>query len=58
MNEDQLERFMSKVDKNGPEHPYDKDLGRCWLWIGGRGITIDEDGSIDSHLPEDSKTIP
>jgi hypothetical protein len=27
------DRFWSKVDKNGPEHP---TLGRCWIWTGYR----------------------
>lgn len=27
-------RFWDKVDKNGPIHPYDTSLGRCWLWTG------------------------
>lgn len=28
------ERFWPKVDKSGPIHPHNSDLGRCWLWTG------------------------
>ena len=28
------ERFFSKVNKEGPDHPHDKTLGKCWLWTG------------------------
>lgn len=27
------ERFWMKVNKDGPMHPYDPALGRCWVWI-------------------------
>lgn len=27
-------RFWAKVNKDGPEHPHDKSLGKCWLWMG------------------------
>jgi hypothetical protein len=30
------ERFWQKVNKNGPLHPTDPKLGRCWIWIGAR----------------------
>lgn len=31
------ERFWSFVDKvNGPMHPHDPSLGRCWPWTGAR----------------------
>lgn len=30
------ERFWPRVNKNGPLHPYDPALGRCWLWTGTR----------------------
>lgn len=29
------DRFWAKVDGNGPMHPYDESLGRCWDWTGG-----------------------
>ena len=29
-----IDRFWSKVDKNGPPHPYDPSLGACWVWVG------------------------
>jgi hypothetical protein len=29
-----LSRFWSKVDKNGPPHPYDPEKGPCWEWTG------------------------
>ena len=29
-------RFFAKVNKRGPLHPYDRALGRCWLWTGGK----------------------
>jgi len=28
--------FWPKVDKDGPIHPYDPELGPCWLWTGAR----------------------
>lgn len=28
------ERFASKIDRDGPPHPYDRDLGPCHLWTG------------------------
>ena len=28
------ERLWSRVNKNGPIHPYDSNLGNCWLWLG------------------------
>ena len=31
-----LKRFWEKVNKNGPVHPTDKKLGRCWVWTGAR----------------------
>jgi len=29
-------RFWDKVNKNGPPHPTDNSLGRCWLWMGAK----------------------
>lgn len=26
------QRFYKKVNKDGPQHPYDKSLGQCWEW--------------------------
>lgn len=31
-----LLRFLSQVDKNGPEHVTQKCLGKCWVWTGAR----------------------
>lgn len=31
-----LERFNRRVDPNGPMHPYDQSLGRCWMWNGSK----------------------
>jgi len=31
-----LEAFWSRVDKNGPVHPYRPELGNCWNWTGGK----------------------
>lgn len=31
-----IERFWSKVNKNGSIHPYDASLGRCWEWMASR----------------------
>jgi hypothetical protein len=28
------ERFNALVDRNGPAHPYNADLGPCYLWTG------------------------
>lgn len=32
----QSENFWSKVDKNGPIHPYKPKLGHCWVWTAGK----------------------
>lgn len=29
-----LQKFWSRVDKNGPIHPYTPELGPCWTWKG------------------------
>lgn len=29
-------RFWQKVDKDGPLHPYDATLGRCWIWTASK----------------------
>ena len=29
-------RFWSKVNKDGPVHPYDPKLSKCWLWTACR----------------------
>lgn len=29
-----IARFWSKVDTNGPDHPYNPKLGKCWIWTG------------------------
>ena len=36
----QQARFWSKVDKAGPAHPTQPDLGPCWLWL----LCKDKDG--------------
>jgi hypothetical protein len=28
------DRFWEKVNKNGPTHPTNPSLGKCWMWIG------------------------
>jgi hypothetical protein len=30
------ERFWKKVNKDGPLHPYNPTLGRCWIWMASR----------------------
>lgn len=30
------DRFWDKVNKNGPLHPTDKKLGKCWIWTGAK----------------------
>lgn len=30
------EHFWTRLDKNGPVHPHDPTLGRCWLFVGAR----------------------
>ena len=30
-----IKAFWARVDKNGPLHPYDSALGRCWDWTKG-----------------------
>jgi hypothetical protein len=32
LDSETVERFWSKVDRNGPPHPTDPALGPCWLW--------------------------
>lgn len=49
---DPVARFWSHVDRDGPAHPYDPGLGRCWLWTkstrsGGYG-QYRVDGQIQS----------
>ena len=34
-----LDRFWSKVDKDGPVPPARPDLGPCWIWTAGRDHT-------------------
>lgn len=29
-------RFWSKVNKNGPIHPYDISMGQCWIWTASK----------------------
>lgn len=31
-----IARFWSKVDKNGPLHPSNSKLGKCWVWTGAK----------------------
>ncbi len=51
-NED---RFFAKVNKDGPTHPYNRELGNCWLWTAGLGsggygqFWTAETGTIKSH---------
>lgn len=32
-------RFWKKVNKNGPVHPTQPELGNCWLWTGAVHVT-------------------
>jgi len=36
MDDRTLERFFSFVNKNGPVAANNPELGRCWLWTGGK----------------------
>ena len=36
LNPKQSKNFWRKVNKNGPIHPYNPELGKCWLWTGGK----------------------
>lgn len=41
MNKEQItdsdiRRFWDKVDKNGPIHPHNPELGKCWVWTAMR----------------------
>ena len=53
LTEQQIQKFWSMVDKNGPEHPYDKNLGRCWIWthtiVGGYGDFYCNSKHIRTH---------
>lgn len=31
-----IKRFFEKVNKDGPVHPYNSKLGKCWIWIAGK----------------------
>jgi hypothetical protein len=31
-----IARFWEKVDKDGPVHPHQPELGSCWLWTGAK----------------------
>ena len=33
---DQVDRFWSHVNKNGPVPKHAPQLGRCWIWIGAK----------------------
>jgi hypothetical protein len=35
ITEKDLERFWSKVNKDGPVSEYRPDLGKCWIWLAG-----------------------
>lgn len=34
MEDKDIQRFWSKVDKNGPVPPHCPELGPCWVWTG------------------------
>jgi len=36
LTEKESARFFNKIDKDGPMHPYDESLGKCWQWIAAR----------------------
>ena len=31
------DKFLARINKNGPIHPYKPELGPCWLWTGSLG---------------------
>lgn len=47
-----VDRFWSKIDKDGPVPPHRPDLGPCWLWISA--LTPNGYGRIN---PGDSGTL-
>lgn len=40
-----LEIFLANVDKDGPVSLIRPDLGRCWIWLGGRMATKNHGGA-------------
>lgn len=36
MTENELRRFLPKVNMNGPIPTYRPELGPCWIWLAGR----------------------
>lgn len=46
------DRFDEKVDQDGPLHPYDPSLGRCWIWV----AKVDRDG-YGRFRADDDKTV-
>lgn len=48
-----IERFWSRVDKDGPVSAFRSDLGSCWIWTGskshGYGMTTPILGEISAH---------
>ena len=43
------EHFWTRVDKNGPPHPYQPHLGPCWLWTGARYDTGYGEAAVNSR---------
>lgn len=35
LTDSDISRFWVKVDKDGPIHPYNPSLGKCWVWMSG-----------------------
>jgi len=49
IDESTADRFWSKVDVDGPVHPFDPSLGRCWVWTAYRNP---QTGYGQVHAPE------
>jgi hypothetical protein len=46
-------RFWAKVDKNGPIHPTQPELGQCWVWTAAA-----KEGGYGVMRPEGRRTGP
>lgn len=50
-----LDRFWSKVNRNGPIPEHAPDLGPCWIWLAGRhrngyGFFFLDDRNVGAHV--------
>lgn len=41
-----MDRFLEKIDTDGPPPEFDPSLGPCWLWTRGRSASTDGYGAF------------